>query len=120
MVQRTLIRPPSGRMGAITAQERSSLIEKSPVYGKYEETVDRESAYETLQKKVEAASAAAEEARKQEEADKNSWGKVIFGRGPRGGASMGELMARDVTRSITRSIVTQVKNAIIRSIFKRR
>ena len=81
--------------------------------------MDRESAYETLQKKATEAAAADEAEAKQAEADNNSWGKVIFGRGPRGGASMGELIARDVARSMTRSVVTQVKNAIIKSIFKR-
>ncbi len=119
MVQRTLIRPPSGRIGPVTPEERKSLIEKSPVYGKYEETQDRESAYEILQKKTEAAAAAEAQEEKEEEARKNSWGQVIFGRGPRGGASMGELLARDLTRSVTRSIITQVKNAIIRSVLKR-
>jgi DNA helicase HerA-like ATPase len=119
IVQRTLIRPPSGRMGPLTADERRGLIEKSPIYGKYEETQDRESAYEILQRKAEEAAAREAEQAKEEEARNNSWGKVIFGRGPRGGASMGEMIARDVTRSVTRSIVTQVKNAILRSIFRR-
>jgi hypothetical protein len=119
MVQRTLIRPPSGRIGPITADERRGLIDKSPVFGRYEELVDRESAYETLQKKAEQMAASAAEAARQQEEQKNSWGNVIFGRGPRGGASMGEQVARDVTRSLTRSVVTQVKNAIIKSIFKR-
>jgi hypothetical protein len=119
MVQRTLIRPPSGRIGPVTAEERRSIIEKSPIHGKYEETQDRESAYEILEKKNSATAAAEAEEERQEEAQKNSWGNVIFGRGPRGGASMGEALARDVTRSITRSIITQVKNAIIRSILKR-
>ena len=50
MVGRTLIRPPSGRMGPITPEERKSLISNSPVFGQYEETVDRDSAYEKLQK----------------------------------------------------------------------
>jgi uncharacterized protein len=119
MVQRTLIRPPSGRIGPITAEERRKLVENSPIYGKYEEAQDRDSAYEVLQKKSNEAAAVEAAEAKEEEARKNSWGNVIFGRGPRGGASMGELMARDVTRSITRSIVTQVKNAILRSVFKR-
>jgi DNA helicase HerA-like ATPase len=119
MVQRTMIRPPSGRIGPMTPEERRSLIDKSPVYGKYEEAQDRESAYEVLQKKAEAAAAAEAQQQKDEEARKNSWGQVIFGRGPRGGASMGELLARDVTRSVTRSIITQVKNAILRSVLKR-
>ncbi len=52
MVQRTLIRPPSARIGPVTPDERKALIEASPIYGKYEETVDRESAYEMLQKRA--------------------------------------------------------------------
>src|SRR5690554_2151703 len=35
IVQRTLIRPPSGRIGPLTDAERKNLIETSPVYGKY-------------------------------------------------------------------------------------
>jgi uncharacterized protein len=119
IVQRTLIRPPSGRIGPLTEAERKSMIEKSPYFGKYEDLVDRESAHEMLAKRGESAAAEAETTRKQAEAEKGSWGNVILGRGPRGGASMGELIARDVTRSVMRSIITQVKNAIIKSIFKR-
>ena len=56
IVQRTLIRPPEGRVGPVTADERLSVIEYSPVYGKYEEAVDRESAHEMLSKRTEATS----------------------------------------------------------------
>ncbi len=119
MVQRTLIRPPSGRMGPVTVAERQTLVDGSPIQGKYEDALDRESAYEMLQKRAEAAAADAEKAVK--EADSGGWGgelgKTIFGRGPRGGRSMGEQITRDVGRSVMRSIVTQVKNAIIKSIF---
>ena len=52
MVGRTLVRPPSGRMGPITPEERQKAIKNSPVFGEYEEAVDRESAYEKLQKKA--------------------------------------------------------------------
>ena len=58
MVQRTLIRPPSARIGPVTADERKAKIEASPVYGKYEETIDRESAYEMLQKRAGETAAA--------------------------------------------------------------
>ena len=119
MVQRTMIRPPSGRIGPLTETERRTAIERSPLHGKYEDMIDRASAYEMLQKRTEETSAASEEQSKQAEAQKGSWGNVIFGRGPRGGASMGEQMARDVSRSVMRSIMTQVKNAVLKSIFKR-
>jgi len=63
MVQRTLIRPPSSRMGVITDEERQKAIKNSPVYGEYEQAVDRESAYEKLQAKaVKAADAQAKAA----------------------------------------------------------
>ena len=52
MVERTLIRPPSGRMGTITPDERNAAIKNSPVYGQYEKQVDRDFAYEKLQKKA--------------------------------------------------------------------
>ena len=55
MVQRTLIRPPSSRLGPITPQERRKIIQESPVAGQYDETVDRESAFEMLQKKAKEA-----------------------------------------------------------------
>ncbi len=62
MVQRTLIRPPSSRMGPITSKERKNAILNSPVYGLYDEKVDRESAYEILSVRAEKRAAAAEKA----------------------------------------------------------
>ncbi len=117
MVQRTLIRPPEGRVGPVTDAERTRLIESSPVYGKYEDALDVESAHELLQKRNQERAAAAAEAARQKEADANSWGNVIFGRGPRGGRSVGEQIARDVSRSVMRSIITQTKNAVLKAIF---
>ena len=66
MVERTMIRPPSSRMGPITPDERQKIIKNSPVYGNYEEAEDRESAYEILSRRAEQRSAAVE----QEKADK--------------------------------------------------
>ncbi|HUR42600.1 MAG TPA: helicase HerA-like domain-containing protein [Aestuariivirga sp.] len=54
IVQRTLIRPPSSRLGPITAEERRKVVKNSPLYGQYEQTEDRESAYEKLLKKASA------------------------------------------------------------------
>src|SRR6266404_5272056 len=52
MVERVMVRPPSARIGPITADERKALIAKSPVKGKYDQAVDSESAYEVLQKRL--------------------------------------------------------------------
>lgn len=51
IVQRTLVRPPSSRLGPLTDEERKKIIADSPVQGDYEEMVDRESAYEILKKR---------------------------------------------------------------------
>jgi uncharacterized protein len=52
MVDRTIIRPPSARIGPITPDERKAVMAKSPVKGKYDTTVDPNSAYEILQKRL--------------------------------------------------------------------
>ena len=117
IVQRTLIAPPQGRIGPLTPEERTKLVENSPVYGKYEDAQDRESASEILGRRAQDQQTADARANQEREAQANSWGNVIFGRGPRGGRSLGEQVARDVGRSMMRSAVTQVRNAIFRSIF---
>src|SRR6202011_2562415 len=45
MVDRTIVRPPSARIGPVTADERKAVIDKSPLKGKYDTTVDPNSAY---------------------------------------------------------------------------
>ena len=47
-VARTLIRPPSSRLGPITHAERSGVMSSSPLAGIYDVRVDRESAFEML------------------------------------------------------------------------
>ncbi len=54
MVQRTLIRPPAGRLGPITAEERKAMMAVDPMGAAYDTPVDRESAYEILKKRAEA------------------------------------------------------------------
>lgn len=48
MVQRVLVAPPQSRIGPLTEGERSALIARSPLAGRYDKPVDRESAYEML------------------------------------------------------------------------
>ncbi len=40
--------PPGSRIGPATEQERNVVIQNAPLYGVYEETIDRESAFEIL------------------------------------------------------------------------
>ncbi|MEP5151859.1 helicase HerA-like domain-containing protein [Planktotalea sp.] len=67
IVERTLIRPPSSQLGPITPAERADVMAKSPVAGKYEAVIDRESAYEILRARADAAAKAAAEAEEEEE-----------------------------------------------------
>lgn len=53
-VERAYICPPRCRMGAITDEERAVVRNRSPVGGKYDTPIDRESAYEILNKALQA------------------------------------------------------------------
>lgn len=55
IVERTLIRPPSSRLGPLTEGERKQVMDVSPVRGLYDEDFDRESAFEILTRKAEEA-----------------------------------------------------------------
>jgi DNA helicase HerA-like ATPase len=70
MVERTLIRPPSARMGPVTPDERRKVMSVSPVAGLYDEPVDRESAYEILQKRASEAVRTREEEERRTQAEK--------------------------------------------------
>ncbi len=70
IVERTLIRPPSSQLGPITKAERRDVLAASALGVKYDAPKDRESAYEVLSARAEAAAKEAEEAeRLEEEAD---------------------------------------------------
>src|SRR5436305_7823573 len=59
MVERVMIRPPTARIGPITPEERKAIMDNSPVRGKYDTSIDAESASEILQKRVATSAAAA-------------------------------------------------------------
>jgi DNA helicase HerA-like ATPase len=108
MVERVMIRPPTGRIGPITPDERKAIMNNSPVKGKYDTTVDSESAYEMLQKRVAGTAASADGSA----GDGSILGKIgaivgtIFGTNvSRGRMSTGQIIARSVTRSVTNKVV---------------
>ncbi|MGQ0567021.1 MAG: helicase HerA-like domain-containing protein [Gemmobacter sp.] len=62
IVERTLVRPPSSQVGPIDPATRARLIAASPLRGKYEAVVDRDSAFEKLRARAEAAAGEAAKA----------------------------------------------------------
>jgi len=54
-VERAYICPPHSRLTPLAPEERGKIIKGSPIYGHYEKTVDRESAYEKLKARAEQA-----------------------------------------------------------------
>jgi DNA helicase HerA-like ATPase len=118
MVERTMIRPPSARLGVITPAERSAVIARSTLKGKYDTPVDQESAYEMLQKRVAAETAEAEAA------DGGFMGKLgdtlggIFGTGRSRGKRLttGQLVTREITRTVTNRVAGKVAADIGKSL----
>jgi len=113
IVERVMVRPPSARIGPITPEERKAIMSRSPVKGKYETTVDAESAYEMIQKRIDGTAATADETGGGEVAAGGGilgqLGAIvgtIFGTNvKRGRLSTGQVIARDVTRSVTNKVV---------------
>ncbi len=118
-VERTLVAPPRCRMGAITAAERAQVRAASPVGGKYDTRVDRESAFEMLARKAEAAAeqvqAPRARTRGDDEATGGGFGKSVkdamFGTGRRQG--MVETMAKQTARTVG----SQIGRQILRGLF---
>ncbi|MCA0301521.1 MAG: DUF853 domain-containing protein [Proteobacteria bacterium] len=51
-VQRCLVAPPRGRIGPLTDAERAAAVAASPLAGKYDHAIDRDSAYEELERRA--------------------------------------------------------------------
>jgi len=69
-VERTLIKPPSSRVGPLTAQERGVIIQTDEIGAKYDTLLDRDSAEEILKAKGDEAAAAAAAAKAETDAQK--------------------------------------------------
>lgn len=63
----TMLRAPMSRMDVLTDSELKSVIDNSKLVKKYNDIVDRESAYEILNEKIEKAEIAAEKAKEKVE-----------------------------------------------------
>lgn len=140
IVERTLIAPPSGRVGPATDAERQAIMADSPVRGRYDKTIDRESAYELLAKRREKTepldAAPARRGSSGSVPSSSPWdnaARVPMPERPREraaprettrekaptrsrGASTTERVLTNLASSAARSIGTQVGRAVLRSI----
>ena len=100
-VARILVRPPESRIGPLTDAERAEHLKRSPLKGRYDQAVDRESAYELLNKRAAQTTAATEE----QAAAK----PVKRGREP-------ESIAMTLAKGAARAIGSQVGREIVRGV----
>ncbi len=122
-VEHTLIAPPRCRMGAITDSERAQARAGSPVGGKYDTRVDRDSAAEMLTKKAEASAAKADappaRTRQQDDAEEGGFGQAVkdavFGTKRRQG--MVETMAKQTARTVGSQIGNKILRGVLGGIF---
>ncbi|MFN3505983.1 MAG: helicase HerA-like C-terminal domain-containing protein [Allorhizobium sp.] len=133
MVERTLIRPPSGKVGPIDDGTRQKVMNLSPVAGQYDVDLDSESAYEILTTRArkaaeaEAAKRAAEEKAKGGDSAAGRWTLPGFGDEPddqQGGRTttkrstgyQRETVIEAAMKSAARSVATSVGRALVRGI----
>ena len=119
-VERTLIAPPRSRLGALSADERKVLIETSPVAGKYDERIDRESAEEVLHVRAERASAQkADKERLKQEAQERAVAareQAREARERRANPPLAEELTRQVGRAVQRQLVNKVAGSLLRGL----
>ncbi len=128
MVERTLMAPPRSQFGPVDEKRRAELISRSPLKSAYEQTIDRESAYEMLQKREEELArqrqlAAEEEARIKEEQKRRKQDEKAQSPSGRSGGnrqSVGEALAKSIARTIGSTLGRQIVRGILGSITGRR
>jgi DNA helicase HerA-like ATPase len=120
MVDRALIRPPSARVGPVTADERKAIIANSPFKGRYDQAIDPESAYEILQKRVHGAAAQGEGAPASEGGGLLGGFGGMLGNILGGGASSsrrGRMSTTEViVKQVARTVGSEVGRAVIRGV----
>jgi len=108
-VERILIRPPESQMGPVTQEERTGIISRSPYKDRYDEDLDRESAYELLKQRAEKAASDKENEKAQKTSSKRS----------RGRQTAGEAMLKSVARSIGSTLGRRIVRGVLGSLLGR-
>ncbi|MDH3661829.1 MAG: DUF853 domain-containing protein [Alphaproteobacteria bacterium] len=122
IVEQTLICPPFSRIGPATAEERAQTRAASPVSGRYDEAVDRESAYEILTRRAEDEKAfeQAETERRLREKEQARLEKerAKAERASRPRRSNRQSVFEAAAKSVVRSVGSQVGRQIGRSLLR--
>jgi hypothetical protein len=127
VTERLYVIPPGSQIGPITPEQRKTLLANSVVAGVYEQTQDRESAYEHLKARAAQAAAAgaagstggAAGATAANGSVVGGLGDVLFGStGPRGGKREGlvESFAKSAIRTIGSSVGREIARGVLGSI----
>jgi hypothetical protein len=124
IVERTLIRPPSSRLGPCDAAVRQRALRTSPVAGLYETAVDRESAFELLRARA---------GRRSEVEDRDADREVDVGTVPQrgrdrhddepprrrtGSGRPSDSMSEAILKSVVRSAGSQLGRSVVRSLMR--
>ncbi|MEM7021372.1 MAG: helicase HerA-like domain-containing protein [Pseudomonadota bacterium] len=117
IVDQSLIRPPSSRMGPITTAERQRAVAASDLGRRYDQAVDRESAYEVLNKRAEQELARQKEAKEAKAAPEPRARKRTASRSRR--QSPMEALISSTARAIGSQIGRQIVRGLLGSILKR-
>jgi DNA helicase HerA-like ATPase len=107
IVERALVCPPHSRLSPLAPEERSQLIRGSVLYGHYEKTIDRESAYEKLKAKAEQMKMEAQEelVQKRRTAEPKSQTEQLLGAAVKSAAhAIGSQLGRQIIRGVLGSI----------------
>lgn len=118
-VQRIFICPPGSRIGPVTAEERQAVIRLSGLHGHYEQSIDRESAYEILQGK--AVTRETEAAAAGNGSPKGRTQDTVPAKPPTPQRdTVVTALAKSVARSIGSNLGRQIVRGILGSLFKGR
>jgi len=106
IVERALVYPPHSRLSPLTPEERSQLIRNSVLYGHYEKTVDRESAYEKLKARAEQMQeGSSQETQKRRATEPKSQAEQLLGAAVKSAAhAIGSQLGRQIIRGVLGSI----------------
>ena len=121
MVGRTLIRPPSAQVGPVGPAEREAIVAYSLVGGLYDSVIDRESAFEILQRRarerqlVEERSKLEEADRKAAEARAKEMDRLQRTSQPKRSSSR-QTPTEAAVNSFARTVANKLGNALVRGI----